>query len=375
MYDDDTPNFLIEQKQGIIRKTISFLPNYLIRNDGRIINKNNSKFIKPIQNDNNFLQVKLNDKLYFVHELVAKTFIPNNDESLIIKYKNHNILDNHVDNLEWIINTKIKERILYEYSEKELLEINDYTNIVLLEIKISHNNDKSKIFENQKLIADKVVMAFKNRTIINVMLIAKTQSGKTGSMCATIQRYLQDPDNCIPIQNIYIISGLSSCEWKEQTKDRIPNYLQKRIFHRDDLLTLFVNDITNKKNVLIIMDEIQVAAMTGQTIYNAFEKAGFLDKNKLYENDIKILEYSATPDGTIYDLQKWHDASEIILAEPGKGYTSSYDLYNLGRVKQYKKLDKENIKEIQDDIEKFSSKRYHLIRTNSGTNQDKTIIN
>jgi len=29
-----------------------------------------------------------------------------------------------------------------------------------------------------------------------------------------------------------------------------------------------------------------------------------LNKSKLYENDIKIIEYTATPDGTIYDLMK-----------------------------------------------------------------------
>ena len=35
-------------------------------------------------------------------------------------------------------------------------------------------------------IAKEVVNAVKNRNIINVMVFAKTQSGKTGSMCATI---------------------------------------------------------------------------------------------------------------------------------------------------------------------------------------------
>ena len=44
-----------------------------------------------------------------------------------------------------------------------------------------------------------------------------------------------------------------------------------------------------KKNILIIMDEIQVAAKKGQTIYKTFDKAGMLNKSKLYNNDIKIL--------------------------------------------------------------------------------------
>ena len=40
------------------------------------------------------------------------------------------------------------------------------------------------------------------------MVVSKTQSGKTGSMCATIKQYLEDTSNLIPIENIYIITGI-----------------------------------------------------------------------------------------------------------------------------------------------------------------------
>ena len=86
------------------------------------------------------------------------------------------------------------------------------------------------------------------------------------------------------------------------------------------------------------MDEIQVAAMKNQTIYKTFKKADLLNKQTMYKNDVKILEYTATPDGTIYDLMKWDDASFKILADAGEGYISSYNLLQLGRVKQYKEL-------------------------------------
>lgn len=136
------------------------------------------------------------------------------------------------------------------------------------------------------------------------------------------------------------------------------------------------------------MDEIQVAAQKGQTIYKTFSNAGLLDKSKLYANDIKILEYTATPDGTIYDLMKWNDASSKILAEPGDGYISAYDLLKQGRVKQYKELcgyDKKtgkvneevfkNIQEIKVVIEKYQNPLYHIIRTKNGPEQDITIKN
>ena len=63
------------------------------------------------------------------------------------------------------------------------------------------------------------------------MLLSKTQSGMTGSMLATIKQYLEDSSNLIPIENIYIITGLSSCEWKIQTRERMPESIQKRVFH------------------------------------------------------------------------------------------------------------------------------------------------
>ena len=223
------------------------------------------------------------------------------------------------------------------------------------------------------------------------MVVAKTQSGKTGSMCSTIKQYLEDNSGLIPIipvENIYIITGLSSIEWKEQTKDRMPESIQKRVFHRGQLKK-FVDEIKNKKDVLIIMDEIQVAAQKEQTIYKTFKNAGLTDKQRLFENDIKILEYTATPDGTIYDWMKWKDASEMILAEVGDGYVSAYDLLQQERVKQYKDLcgynkttgvvDEAvlvNIREIKEEIEqRYTEPQYHFIRTKPGFEQDMTIDN
>ena len=292
---------------------------------------------------------------------------------------------------EQVYNKRV--RCEYTLSEQHMMKLKKQIILTEMELLTMPDSDLDTkpvliIYDNQEIIAYKVVAAFKNSKIINVMVTSKTQSGKTGSMCATIKKYLEDSGNFIPIDNIYIITGLSSCEWKEQTKERLPNSIKSRIFHRCDLPSTFVDEIKNKKNVLIIMDEIQVAAIKGQTIYKAFKAAGLLDKQKLYENDVKILEYSATPDGTIYDLMKWNDASEKILAEVGDGYVSSFDLLQQGRVKQYKDLcgsentageiDERvlnNIKEIKVDIDSYTEPKWHIIRTKNGVFQDKTLSN
>ena len=293
--------------------------------------------------------------------------------------------DNISNDLTEQILTK-RVRCDYDLLQQDIMKLRKQN--VLNELEILKLTGKSVIFENQEIIASKVVTAFKNRKIINIMVVSKTQSGKTGSMCATIKQYLEDTSNLIPIENIYIITGLSSCEWKDQTKERMPESIQTRVFHRCELPNTFVDEIKDKRNILIIMDEIQVAAKKGQTIYKTFKNAGLLNKSKLYENDIKILEYTATPDGTIYDLMKWNDASSKILADVGDGYISSFNLLQMGRVKQYKELcgyDKEtgevdeevfeNIQEIKNDIDNYSNPLYHIIRTKNGPEQDLTIQN
>lgn len=288
------------------------------------------------------------------------------------------------DLMEQILTKRV--RCDYDVKEQTIMKLRKQN--VLNELEILTLTGKSMIFENQEIIASKVVSDFKNSKIINIMVVAKTQSGKTGSMCATIKQYLEDTSNLIPIENIYIITGLSSCEWKEQTKERMPESIQARVFHRSQLPNTFVDEIKYKKNILIIMDEIQVAAKKEQTIHKAFKDAGFLNKSKLYENDIKIVEFTATPDGTIYDLMKWNDASSKILADVGDGYISSFNLLQMGRVKHYKelcgyekktgKVDEivfENIQEIKNDIDNYSNPLYHIIRTKNGPGQDVTIQN
>jgi len=288
------------------------------------------------------------------------------------------------ENIEQLFTKRV--RCDYDLLQQDIMELRKQ--IVLNELKILKLTLKSVIFDNQEMIASKVVTGFKDRKIINIMVVSKTQSGKTGSMCATIKKYLEDTSNLIPIENIYIITGVSSCEWKEQTKERMPESIQSRVFHRSELPNTFVDEIKDKQDILIIMDEIQVAAKKGQTIYKTFENAGLLNKSKLYENDIKILEYTATPDGTIYDLMKWEDSSSKILADVGEGYISSSYLLEMGRVKQFKELcgyDKEtcevdekvfeNIQEIKNDIDKYSNLLYHIIRTKNGVEQNITIEN
>jgi len=108
----------------------------------------------------------------------------------------------------------------------------------------------------------------------------------------------------------------------------------------------------------------------------------------LLKNDIKIIEFTATPDGTIYDLMNWGVNAHKIKMEPGQNYTSCFDLKNQGRVHQYddlccfnkttKKINKvlvsKNINKIKKHIDKYAEPKYHIIRTPNG-NMANIVIN
>ena len=282
---------------------------------------------------------------------------------------------------------ELYERNIISYNYDEELNISDDKDIILTQInKIER---RIPIYENQEECSLSIMSKLHNRKIINIMVLALTQSGKTGTMCALIKNYVNNSVNIIPIENIYIITGLSSNEWVAQTKDRMPQSIHNRIFHRGNLNKSIVNEIKDKKNILIIIDEIQVAAKEKQSLYHFFNEAGFYNKQKLFKNDVKIVEFTATPDGTIYDLMNWGDNACKIQMFPGYGYTSCFDLYNNGKVKQHKDLCcynknsktvnqqkvENNFQDIVNDIDSYDIPLYHIIRTPNGELSDIVINN
>jgi hypothetical protein len=287
------------------------------------------------------------------------------------------------------LNNQLTNRVRVDYDITEQMIMKNSKQIVLLEIDNKKLKGESEIYDNQEECSLSIVSNLHNKKLINIMVVALTQSGKTGTMSGLIKNYLNDTTNLIPIENIYIITGLSSCEWLEQTITRMPNSIQERVYHRDNLTGKFVDDIKNKKNVLVIIDEIQIAAKENQTLYKAFSEAGFYNKQYLLQNDVKIIEFTATPDGTIYDLMDWGENALKIKMEPGQGYTSCFDLNNENRVYQYQdlcgyndntdELDIEsvsrNINYLKSVIDKYEEPLYHIIRTPNGPKSDIVISN
>jgi len=221
-----------------------------------------------------------------------------------------------------------------------------------------------KIHENQRDIGKKVhdTVLCNDCETLYTMVLAETQSGKTGSMMEVTKRAIEYCST--PPKNIFIITGLSSTEWKEQTQSRFPDIMKDNIFHNTDVEGKLEISLCGKQNVLIIIDEMHMAAKETQTIAKTFRKCNLDNPDFMFKNHVRIVEYSATPDGTLRDRLHLQERSKILMAEPGQGYVGPFQLLDRGSVFQAKDLsDKSNVAELHSHImSSFGEPKYHIIR-------------
>ena len=282
---------------------------------------------------------------------------------------------------------EIKNRKRVNYQLDELIIIQTEANILSEQIKLKSLRGINIIWSNQKKCGEQICNEFKNDKIINVLVYGKTQTGKTGCMTSLIQHFILS--NNIPIDNIYIITGLSDKAWKADTMNRMPDSISGRVYHRANLNKTFLKDIRGKKNVLVIMDEIQIACEKDQTIYKTFDDCGFYNLEYLLQNDIKLVQFTATPDGHINDINDWKEHSAKVKLEPGEGYIGTEQLSLQKRIHQFENLTEikhvMSLKEVVDSFEpvfykegdnlKDCNYRYHTIRIpNSRNGLDKQVI-
>lgn len=74
---------------------------YQISNYGNVYSLINNVQLKGVNNGNGYLRVKLNERLFYIHRLVAMAFIPNPKCYKEINHKDENKQNNNADNLEW----------------------------------------------------------------------------------------------------------------------------------------------------------------------------------------------------------------------------------------------------------------------------------
>lgn len=89
-------------------KTVGNHSNFLISNDGKVYNTTRHSFLTPRKPGKYaYMSIVLDKKNYYVHVLVARHFIPNDDEQkTIVNHKDGNKMNNCVENLEWVTHSE-----------------------------------------------------------------------------------------------------------------------------------------------------------------------------------------------------------------------------------------------------------------------------
>lgn len=234
----------------------------------------------------------------------------------------------------------------------------------------------SNTFDNQKHFAKQIILAHDNNPLLtHTLAIAPTQSGKTGSMLATIHDFINHPTLSMPTHNIFIFTPHSSREWLQQTRLRFPKSFQPQIIHRN-LFHILLNKLHNIQNALIIIDEVHIGAKISQTLHKLFNHLNAYNPQHLLDNNIKLIYFTATPDNLIHSISNFRNTQTTIHMLLPINYVSIHTLLRNNQIRNLHDICGfdpitnnvhhdvfTHLKSLIPIIQSFSSPKYHIIRT------------
>ena len=256
---------------------------------------------------------------------------------------------------------------------------------------IYHDAEQYENFHNNQVNASQEIIHLFEEDKHYVQLQAQMQSGKTGTSLYTgFERV------CKFKSKVYVLSGMSDIDLKEQWKAKITEHLEDYVdpieIVERKIIRKLINDNFNKdhvyfntdlkkiknieqlKNSLLIIDEIHYGATEDSQLHQLFKRLGIAEIltgkycSRLVEYNIKILSVSATRavEDCIYNDPNNSEVKNLwgrVYMEPGDNYKGVIEYYNAGQIKPFIGFKEDNKGEIIKLLESYKSQnKYMLIR-------------
>ena len=207
-----------------------------------------------------------------------------------------------------------------------------------------------------------------NRYVISIQ--KKTKVGADGLMIeiATLMTTHVNNKFVVNPANVRIITGMSNVKWEEEMIGKAPGCFKGIIFHHGQLQK---SDLTNLRNALIIIDEIDTGNKSEQVLHTALKDAGVLDVDYMKEHNIRFVFISATMIKELYDLYRWGDLHEMYKMTIPHEYIGHKDFLDRGIIQESYPINTRDAAEqwIQEDIlDNFKDDyRVNIIRVTAKT--------
>ena len=226
------------------------------------------------------------------------------------------------------------------------------------------------IFPNQKEDALAVVNIFYENNCRVISIQKKTKVGADGLMIeiAKLLTTHSDDNFVVNPSNVRILTGMSNVGWEKDMIDKAPICFKDKIFHHGKLSR---SELSNIRDGLFIIDEIDTGDKTDMVLHNTLKEAGVWDVNHMIEHNNRFVFISATMIKELYDLYTWGELHELYKMTIPASYFGHKDFLEKGLLKEFYSL------ELADNADKWVKQdiianygtdyRVHIVRVTMKT--------
>ena len=227
------------------------------------------------------------------------------------------------------------------------------------------------IFKNQQEDALKVAKEFEDDPYCRIVSVQKkTKLGADGFMVYLAQLLTTHSDdyNVVDPKNVRILTAMSNVHWERDMIEKTPGVFKKCIFHHGKLSK---SDLTNLKQGLIIIDEIDNGDKEYQVLHSILNAAGVLDIQHMIDNNNRFVIISATMIKELQHLYRWGRYHKPYKMSIPENYCGHIDFLNMGIIQEFYPLNNADNAErwVNEDLLDYygTDFRVHIVRVNNKT--------